>query len=162
MVFWSPSEDTVGGHGLHDYMAMPWPKGVSDGKDYWPAVARRHWKQAHSNLNNNNYDATALMARSALQAITRDKQATGNNLYEEIESLAASGVLSPTIREWSHEIRLLGNPVAHPHPDDEETRPEDAEDIVKFLDFLLEYLYDLPKQIEDYRTRRDPANETES
>ena len=159
MVFWSPSEDNVGGHGLHNYIVAPWPRGIGDGEDYWPTAARRHWKQAHSNLNNNNYDAAALMARSALQVITRDQGATGNTLYEEIESLATSGVLSPTIKDWSHEVRELGNPVAHANPDDEETSAEDAEDIVKFLDFLLKYLYDLPKQINDYRNRRNPQEE---
>lgn len=161
MIFWSPSEDRVSGHGLHDYIATPWPKGLRDGEDYWPTAARRHWKQAHSNLNNSNYDAAALMARSALQVITRDKGATGNTLYEEIESLATSGVLSPTIKDWSHEVRELGNPVAHANPDDDETSAEDAEDIVKFLDFLLKYLYDLPKQINDYRSRRNPQEEDE-
>jgi hypothetical protein len=158
---WSASEQHsgMGAQGLHDYLVLPWPKGVSDGKDYWPDVARRYWKQAHDTLNSENYDAAAIMARSALQAITRDQEAEGGSLSQEIEDLATKGIISPTIQEWSHEIRLLGNTVAHPNPDEEETRPEDAQDIVKFLDFLLEYLYDLPKQIEEYRTRRSPAED---
>jgi hypothetical protein len=34
------------------------------------------------------------------------------------------------------------------------TSPQDAHDIVAFLDFLLEYLYDLPNRIAKYRARK--------
>ncbi|GAJ18514.1 unnamed protein product, partial [marine sediment metagenome] len=34
------------------------------------------------------------------------------------------------------------------------TSAEDAKDVIKFLDFLIEYLYDLPNKIEKYRERR--------
>lgn len=34
------------------------------------------------------------------------------------------------------------------------TTARDAEDVVRFLGFLLEYLYNLPHQIEQYRQRK--------
>ena len=37
--------------------------------------------------------------------------------------------------------------------------PQDARDIVNFLDLLLLYLYDLPKQIADFRQRKNPGAE---
>jgi hypothetical protein len=58
------------------------------------------------------------------------------------------------MKDWSAEVRELGNISAHPRPGEKETSPEDATDIVEFLDFLLKYLYDLPKQIDDYRRRK--------
>jgi len=61
------------------------------------------------------------------------------------------------MKEWSHEVRELANDSAHPEPNAPPTDPQDAEDIVQFLDFLLMYLYDLPKHISDYRKRRTPA-----
>jgi hypothetical protein len=92
-----------------------------------------------------------------LQAALREKKATGSNLKQEIDDLASSGLLPPVICEWATQLRLLGNESAHPQADQEPARPEDAEDIVQFLDFLLEYLYGLPHRIEGYRTRRlDP------
>jgi hypothetical protein len=51
-------------------------------------------------------------------------------------------------------VRLLGNDATHPDGGDQGTTTADAQDIVAFLDYLLEYLYDLPKAIEDYRARR--------
>jgi hypothetical protein len=58
------------------------------------------------------------------------------------------------MREWSHEVRVLGNDSAHPKPNAPPTTSEDAQDIVQFLDSLLLYLYDYPKRISDYRLRR--------
>jgi hypothetical protein len=48
----------------------------------------------------------------------------------------------------------LGNDSAHPAPGAAETTQADAEDIVEFLDILLDYIYNLPKKINDYRTRK--------
>lgn len=163
MVLWSASEHSYGpmGGGLHNYRILPWPLSIGDGSDNWPRTVSRFWKQAHDSLKNENYDATAMMARSALQTVMRQQGATGPNLYAEINDLADRGTLPTTLKEWAHELRELGNDSAHPSPDDEEGEghevdPEDAQDIVNFLDFLLEYTYDVPKRIEHYRARRNP------
>lgn len=158
MVMWSASEYGPQ-QGLHDYYRLPWPIGVGEGSDNWPAAVKRMWKQAHDNLNNQNYDAAAVMSRSALQAVMRSQKAVGKDLYNEIEDLATKGVLPAVIQNWSHEVRQLAKPAAHPEVDEEETSPEDAEDIVEFLDFLLKYTYDVPAQIEEYRKRRNPDPE---
>lgn len=43
----------------------------------------------------------------------------------------------------------------HPEaPIPEDVTPQDSRDIVNFLDLLLMYLYDLPKQIENFRQRK--------
>jgi len=102
---------------------------------------------------NENWDAAAVMARSALQFVVRERGAIGANLKSEINDLATKGVLHPLMQEWSHEVRELGNDSAHPKPADVPTEPQDARDIVNFLDFLLSYLYDLPKRISEYRKR---------
>jgi hypothetical protein len=94
------------------------------------------------------------MARSALQVAFRDKKAQGNTLKDEINCLASKGILPPIIQDWAHEVRELGNDSAHPKPDQPATNSIDARDIVQFLDYLLEYLYTLPFQIEQYRQRK--------
>jgi hypothetical protein len=100
-----------------------------------------------------NWDATAVMARSALQAALRDYKAKGKNLKQEIDDLANKGILPPIMKEWSDQIRELGNVSAHPNSSQDPTNPQDARDIVNFLDFLLEYLYDLPHRIKEYKER---------
>ena len=57
------------------------------------------------------------------------------------------------MQDWAHNVRELGNDSAHPAPGQEPTNPNDARDIVQFMDFLFEYLYTLPKRINDYRER---------
>ena len=153
MVLWSASE-FGGRRGLHSYSVLPYPLGKWEGSDNWSSTVERYWKQAHDNLGNENYEAAVLMARSALQAVTRSQGAKGDNLYEEIEDLAGAGVLPEVIKTWSHEVRLLARPAAHPGVDEPETDSRDAKDIVTFLDFLLEYIYDLPARISEYRKRR--------
>ena len=121
--------------------------------DEWPENVGRFWVQAHRSLGDENWDATAVMARSALQAALRQQKAKGANLKQEIDDLASKGLLPPTMKEWADTLRELGNDSAHPKPDQVPTRPDDAKDIVRFLDFLLDYLYTLPHQITEYRER---------
>ena len=59
------------------------------------------------------------------------------------------------MKDWSDHIRELGNDSAHPNLDQDPTDPQDAHDIVSFLNFLLQYLYALPYQIQQYRERQD-------
>jgi len=143
-----------GTHNMHDFRAQPWPLKISKAPDHWPEAIGRHWLQAKRSLKDENWDAAAVMARSALQLALREQGATGRTLYDEIDDLANKGTLPSIMREWAHEVRGLGNDSAHPALDQAATDPRDARDIVQFLDFFLEYSYSLPKKINDYRTRR--------
>ena len=153
-VLWSASENASITGGLYDYRVQPRPlSGKREPSENWPEGMKRFWVQAHDSMVNENWDAAAVMARSALQFVVRERGAIGANLKSEINDLATKGVLHPLMQEWSHEVRELGNDSAHPKPADVPTEPQDARDIVNFLDFLLSYLYDLPKRISEYRKR---------
>jgi hypothetical protein len=154
MVLWSASEY---GGALHDYEVLPWPLKLDRWPEHWPDEVGRYWLQAKKNLRDENWDACALMARSALQVALREKQAQGGSLKQEVDDLASKGILPPTMKDWSEHVRELGNDSAHPTPGSSPTDPRDAADVVRFLDFLLEYLYTLPHRIDEYQSRqRDP------
>jgi hypothetical protein len=153
MVLWSSSR--VGMDGLHDYRVLPWSLKLNRYPEEYPDEVGRCWLQAHRSLQDENWDAASVMARSALQAALRDNQAQGRTLRDEIEDLASKGILPPLMKDWSDNVRDLGNISAHPQPGQPPTDPNDAKDIVQFLDFLLIYLYKLPKKIQDYRSRRE-------
>ena len=153
MIFWSAAESGD----LYDYVQVPWPRKLDKHPEHWPATVGRFWLQAHRSLGEENWDAAAVMARSALQSALRDAGAKGANLKAEIEDLGTKGILPPIIRDWSHNLRLLGNDSAHPGAEQPATEPKDARDIVQFLDFLLEYLYDLPEKIKKYREPKKKA-----
>lgn len=148
-VFWSA------GDRVHDYRVQPWPLKIERAPEHYPEAIGRFWLQAKRNLRDRNWDAAAVMARSALQLAVRSNGAKGANLKQEIDNLASKGILPPLMQEWSHNVRELGNDSAHPNPEQEPTSPRDASDIVGFLDFLLQYLYTLPKKIDEYRSRKD-------
>jgi len=163
MVFWSASEHNSGGYnpaqGLHAYRTVPFALGGWDGEDYWPDNAKRHWKQAHNAIQRGDYDAAVVMARSsAVQAVVRNKKAKKGDLYNEINDLVTRGVLPNIVGQLAHEVRELAKPSAHPTEDEKAVDPKDAREIVEFLDILLEYGYDLPHKINEYRERqgKDP------
>ena len=148
-VFWS------GSHDLHDYRAQPWPLHIERAPEHFPEAVGRFWLQAKRNLKDRNADAAAVMARSALQIALREQEAKGANLKQEIDDLAGRGLLPPMMKEWAHVVRELGNDSAHPTPSATATTLRDAADVVSFLDFTLEYLYALPKRINEFRSRKD-------
>ena len=155
MVLWSASEHWSR-EGFHDYEVLPWPLLFDKHPEHWPETVGRYWLQAKRNIRDENWDAAAVMARSALQIALRDAKAQGKNLKQEIDDLASKGILPPLMKEWSDNVRELGNVSAHPQPTQQPTSPQNARDIVSFLDFLLEYLYTLPHQIRQYR--KPPKN----
>jgi len=152
MVLWSASEYGYG-RGMHDYYVLPGPLKLGEYPKHWPDQVGRYWLQAKRSLKEENWDAATVMARSALQAVLRDNKAEGNTLKKEIDDLATKGILPPIMKEWSENVREIGNESAHPRPGQDATDPRDATDIIRFLDFLLEYLYTLPHQIQQYRER---------
>src|ERR1700730_10941938 len=101
-VFWSAAERAIG-HSLYDFMALPWPIGKASPSENWPPDVHGFWVQAHETLGIENWDAAALMARSAVQVTMRDKGAVWKDLYNEIEDLAPKGNLPPLVKDWSHE-----------------------------------------------------------
>ncbi len=155
MVLWSASD--IGAGRIHDFRVLPYPLRTHSYPEHWPEVVGRYWIQAKRNLQDENWDAAAVMARSALQASLRGHKAQGNTLKEEIGDLANKSILPPLMKDWSDNVRELGNVSAHPSPDQAPVDPLDARDIVGFLDFLLEYLYTLPHRIAEYRERNSPA-----
>lgn len=161
LVFWSAGEHYASGYnradGLHRYMTVPYAIGGWDGEEYWPNTAKRHWKQAHNALNRGDYDAAVVMARSAVQAIMRNKNAKKGDLYHEINDLVGRGVIPNIVGELAHEVRELARPSAHPTEGEEPIDSKDANEIVEFLDVLLEYTYDLPYKINERREKQGKA-----
>jgi hypothetical protein len=146
--FWSSSGQ------FHDYRVLPWHRSTSSYPEHWARDVGSYWLEARRSIEGKNWTAAALMARSAVQLVVRDKGATGKNLKEEIDDLADKGLLLPVMKEWAHEVRELGNEGTHPRLGTVGTNEKDAKDVVEFLTFLMTVMYDLPKQIDNFRKRK--------
>lgn len=59
------------------------------------------------------YVASAVMVRKTIEAICRDQNAKGGNLFERIENLATIVTLPKAFLDGLHDLRLLGNDAAH-------------------------------------------------
>src|SRR5262245_28592637 len=123
-----------GSSGMHDFRVLPEAGRLDRHPDHWPADVGRFWLQAHRSLDDENWDAAAVMARSALQVALRQQNAKGANLKQEIADLASRGLLPPLMKDWADTLRELGNDSAHPLPGLPATRPQDAADVTEFLD----------------------------
>jgi hypothetical protein len=156
-VFWSAGEGF--GAGLYGMRTLPWPLDAKrEPSENWPEGVKRFWIQAHDSLKRENWDAANVMARSAVQFVVREKNAKKGVLKDQIDDLVSKGVLHPLMKDWADEVRIVANESAHPEaPIPEDATPQDSRDIVNFLDLLLTYLYDLLKQIENFRRRKAPA-----
>jgi hypothetical protein len=151
--FWSAAAG-MGGRGIHAYRVLPWHQETTSYPKHWPEDVGRYWVEAKRCIEAKTWTAAALMARSAVQLVARKNGAKGNNLKQEIDDLAAKGLILPIMKEWAHEVRELANEGTHPQPDSEGTDKKDANDVVEFLGFLMTVMYNLPKQIEEYRERK--------
>lgn len=154
VAFWSASSSGYGATAMHMYRTLPWYRSTTDCPKHWPPDVGRYWVEARRSIEGKNWTAAALMARSAVELVARSHGAKGNNVKAEIDDLAAKGHLLPIMQEWAHEVRELANEGTHPKPGTTGTDEKDAKDVVEFLGFLMNVMYDLPKQIADYRKRK--------
>jgi hypothetical protein len=153
-VFWSASSSGYGNNAAHAYKVLPWYQSTTDYPKHWPSDVGHYWVEARRSIEGKNWTAAALMARSAVQLVARSHGAKGNNLKEEIDDLATKGLILPIMKDWAHEIRQLANEGTHPQPGTTGTSQKDAKDVVEFLSLLMTVMYNLPKQIEEYRKRK--------
>ncbi|MBN9074872.1 MAG: DUF4145 domain-containing protein [Rhizobiales bacterium] len=148
-VFWGN-----GSSGLQRFHQVPWLQKTTKWPSHWPDDVGRYWLQAQRSVEASNWDAAALMARSAVQLTLRHQHAEGRSLYEEINDLGSKAILPPIMVEWAHEVRVLGNENAHPTLGAAPTTDRDAKAVVEFLTMLLKIVFDLPNQIDDHRDSR--------
>lgn len=149
----SSSENYGLGSNTFDYVQFPRQSGQITGHESWPANSSRYLVQAKQALKSQSWDAAAVMARSALQVVLREKGAAGKSLAAETNDLVQKGLLVASMAEWAKEIREGGNEAAHPSHDSSGVTEEDARQIVEFTEYLLHYLYVIPSQIESRRQR---------
>lgn len=78
-----------------------------------PEHIRAAAEEAHVARSVDLYRASILMARAVIEAICKDQGITGGNLDKKIDGLVEKEKILPRTRDGAHEVRLLGNKVAH-------------------------------------------------
>ncbi|PYO51623.1 MAG: hypothetical protein DMD83_27285, partial [Candidatus Rokuibacteriota bacterium] len=79
--------------------------------------------------------------RAIIEAVCRDRNASGEDLFEKINDLLAQGVLTKDGSDILHRLRVLGNNAAH------EIKAHSATELTLAMDVaehLLQAVYILP------------------
>jgi hypothetical protein len=136
-----------------------WPlKGIRATHPAVPAPIAADWLEAHLCLTIRAFRGAAAMARRAVQGVAIDQGAKDAPLNAQLRELESKATLHLTMVEWADHIRLLGNVGAHPGADGLETvSEEEAQDVVRFLDELLRWLYELPAETAAARAARSTS-----
>ena len=100
-------------------------------EDFREAI-RCHWVKA--------FRACVVMCRRAIQTSAIALMAHGRTLVEQIDDLATKGTITAPLKEFAHEIRLIGNVGAHSDGMDD-VKETDAEDIMAFTRQYLDHVY---------------------
>ena len=129
---------------------------------FWPALAEIEapggltddveldFIEAKTNVLEGRYKSGASGLRDVLEAALKTlPEVSGRmSLFDRIDALASKGRLTKELKEWAHAVRLLGNESTH------ESRPtkEQAEELLHFVEMLFQYLFTLPKMVEQLRS----------
>ncbi|PMR61392.1 hypothetical protein C1A38_09245 [Verrucosispora sp. ts21] len=109
--------------------------------------------EAHRAMQTKCHRAAVLLARSVIEATAKAKQITSGSLNAKIDALAQTGLIRGHIQEAAHEIRHLGNDMAH----GDFTTPvaaEDAELILTLMDEVLLEVFQSPARVAHAKAKR--------
>lgn len=111
-----------------------------------PGGVARAFEQADVSILQNSWDAAGAMDRRALELATADKapEQRDQTLYKRIEFLANEGRITPSLKDWAHNLRVVGNNAVH---DEDGLTEDDARQAHELTRFILTYLYTLPEQV---------------
>jgi glutamate-1-semialdehyde aminotransferase len=132
-----------------------WPTVGGTVHEAVPLAIRSALEEAATTLGAGCYRAATIMARHALEAVTKDQGATKSSLADRLKEMVAAHKLQPNLAEWATEVRLVGNAGAH-NPLAAVPR-EDAEDLLDFMRDLVNYLYVLPFELVERRKKKSAA-----
>lgn len=118
-----------------------------------PEHIARAAKEAHASESINSFMAAILMARTVVEATAKEKGIMKGNLLSKIDELASQSVIRNDTKDAAHEIRHLGNDMAHGDiadlPDS-----DDVADVLALMDEVLNEVFQGPAKTARLRARR--------
>jgi hypothetical protein len=109
--------------------------------------------EAHVCLEVGSLRAAALLARSVVEATAKEKGFESGSLAAKVDALCEADLVRPQIKAAAHEIRYLGNEMAHGDfiaP----VSTEDAELILELMDEVLEEVFQSPARVARIAAKR--------
>jgi hypothetical protein len=111
-----------------------------------PEPAHRYLKQATETLA--SPDAAAIMAGSAVDAMLKHLKFTEGSVYHRIEQAVDANVLTESMGEWAHSVRLGSNRPRHADSETPHVSAAEAAQSVEFATALGHFLFVLTARVE--------------
>lgn len=122
-----------------------------------PEHIARAAKEAHAAFSINARMAAILMARTVVEATAKEKGITSGVLLKKIDEMAKQSIIREDTKEATHEIRHLGNDMAHGDID-ELPEVEDVSDVLALMDEILNEVFQGPAKTARLRARRTSSD----
>ena len=132
-----------------------------EGIDLLPEPIQRAYRDTVTVYNTGVWSATATLCRRTLEGIVSELEPNeSGSLFGKLEKLSQSVNLAEPLITLSHAIRKVGNLGAHfdlrKEPDSETVQAQ-----LELIEYLLEYVYTLPGQINALNERVETLGEKE-
>ena len=134
---------TPGSNSRPVWRMFPSPR---DAHEDLPEAARKFLQQAYETLH--APDAAAVMAGSCVDAMLKDKGYKDGSLYVRIDKALADNVLTQSMADWAHSVRLGSNRPRHADADQPHVSATEAQQSVDFAEALGQFLYVLTARIQ--------------
>jgi hypothetical protein len=107
------------------------------------------------------FRAACSLARAVIEATAKEKGVRMNGIAAKIDAMAESGFIRPHIQEAAHEVRHLGNEMAHGDFIDSVTSEESAL-ALELMAEVLEEVFQSPARVARARAAREARRAAES
>ncbi len=98
------------------------------------------------------------MCRRALQASCVELKAKDAKLQDQIDELASKGVITESLKQMAHEVRLTGNDGAHPGKDGlNDVSEPDSRDMIEFTREFFHHVFVVPAKLKARQAPPAPA-----
>lgn len=94
-----------------------------------------------------------LLARSVIEATAKAKGITSGSLMKKIDDMHTEGLIREYVKDAAHEVRHLGNDMAHGDFVDP-VEPEEAEMVLALMDEVLNEVFQSPARVAKARAAR--------
>jgi hypothetical protein len=128
--------------------------GVSSDYPDVPAHIAEAASEAHKCHSIGAYRAAMSLARSVVEATAKEKGVTKGRLIDKIEKLEEERIIRPTVAAGCHEVRHLGNDIAHGDFTDPVTSDE-AGEVLMLMAELLHDVFQQDARVERMRAARE-------
>jgi hypothetical protein len=116
-----------------------------------PEIARLY-KQAASANARQEFEAAGFLYGKVLEnSIKQLDSDISGTLAKRIDTLAEKGILSPDVKNWAHEIRIIRNDAVH---DVEQMTPGDVKAIAEFTEAFLMVVYTMHEKYKARQSKR--------